>query len=106
MPSAPPTPAGVLQSFVVGPLFQGVKMVPPGPHVVSYNSSSGQGNVGPATSFFLHLRGSQVVVRRWDAQEEVLEPLADEDEVGGAGARWPGGMRDGWPLRRIVLAGG
>ena len=70
----------------MGPRFQGVKMVPPGPHIVSYASSGGRGDLGPTTAFFLHVRGGQVVVRRWDAAYEVLAPLGDEDEVGAAGA--------------------
>ena len=57
-------------------------MVPPGPHIISYASSSGRGDLGPTTSFFLHLTGGQVVVRRWDAEDEVLMPLEDEEEVG------------------------
>jgi hypothetical protein len=35
-------------------------MVPPGTHLISYNSASGQGDFGPTTSFFLPLAGGQV----------------------------------------------
>ncbi|EFN53109.1 hypothetical protein CHLNCDRAFT_9330, partial [Chlorella variabilis] len=69
------------QTFLVGPKFKGIKMVPPGTHFISYNSSSGQGDFGPTTSFFLPIRSGQVVVRRWNGPEEVLEELEDEDEV-------------------------
>lgn len=56
-------------------------MLPPGPHLVSYNASSGQGDFGPTTSFWLVLKAGQVAVQRWDAATEVLAPLADEDEA-------------------------
>lgn len=69
------------QSFVVGPRFVGVKMVPPGPHAVSYSASSGRGDFSPITTFFVHVRGGQVVVHRWNAADEVLVLLADEEEA-------------------------
>ncbi|KAI3424879.1 hypothetical protein D9Q98_008263 [Chlorella vulgaris] len=69
------------QTFLVGPKFKGIKMVPPGTHVISYTSGSGQGDFGPTTSFFLTIRASEVVVRKWNAPEEVLEAMDDEDEV-------------------------
>lgn len=50
----------IAQTFLVGPRFQGVKMVPPGPHVISYSAASGQGDFGPTTSFFLFLASGQV----------------------------------------------
>ncbi len=76
-----------LQNFMAGPKFQGVKMLPPGAHMVSYNAA-GQGQLrqqdfGPTTGFFLHLASGQVEVRRWDAQHELLVEL-EEDEVGPA----------------------
>ena len=35
-------------------------MVPPGTHLVAYNSASGQGDFGPTTCFFATLKGGQV----------------------------------------------
>ena len=71
-----------MQSFTVGPRFKGVKMLPPGPHLVSYNSSSGNGSdFAPTIAFYAHLAPRQVLVRRWDAAEEMLLPLQDPDEV-------------------------
>lgn len=60
----PPAPSArhcgtALQTFLVGPKFKGVKMVPPGTHLVSYNASSGHGDFGPTTSFFLTLKAGQ-----------------------------------------------
>ena len=78
------------QAYVVGPNFKGAKMVPPGAHFVSSNAvSSGQSaaaagggsDVAPTASFFAELALRQVLVRRWDSQEELLLPLEDVDEV-------------------------
>lgn len=55
-----PSPSTFLQTFLVGPKFKGVKMVPPGTHLVAYNSASGQGDFGPTTCFFATLKSGQV----------------------------------------------
>jgi A1 cistron-splicing factor AAR2 len=94
--SLPPPPLPndarpLLQTFLVGPKFKGIKMVPPGTHVISYTSSSGQGDFGPTTSFFLTIRASEVVVRKWNAPEEVLEAMDDDDEVRRAAGEAQGG---------------
>ena len=49
-----------LQMHLVGPKFKGMKMLPPGVHLVAYNSISAQGDFLPATSFFVHLQQRQV----------------------------------------------
>ncbi|EIE22542.1 AAR2-domain-containing protein [Coccomyxa subellipsoidea C-169] len=81
-------PAGTVvgidqQTFVVGPRFKGVKMLPPGPHFISCNATSGSSGTdfAPTLGFFVHLAPRSVVVRRWDAQEELLLPIEDADEV-------------------------
>ena len=61
-----------MQSFVVGPKFKGVKMLPPGTHLVSYNAASRTGDFAPTTSFFVHLAPSQVFIRRWNVEQELL----------------------------------
>ncbi len=89
----PGTLVGIDQHvFTSGPKFQGVKMLPPGAHLVTTRvlaldtaSPSRSPSVSPATGFFVHLEAQQqqqgqVVVRRWDAATETLLPLADEDE--------------------------
>ncbi|KAK9826103.1 hypothetical protein WJX81_003949 [Elliptochloris bilobata] len=68
------------QSFVVGPKFCGVKMLPPGPHMISYNAaSSGGAELAPTTSFFVHAPARSVLVRRWDARAELLAELEKEE---------------------------
>ena len=69
-----------LQSFVVGPKFKGVKMLPPGTHMVSYNAASRTGEFAPATSFFVHLGLSEVYVRKWSVEQELLLDV-EPDEV-------------------------
>ena len=78
------------QAYVVGPNFKGAKMVPPGAHFVSSNAVSsgrsaaaagGGSDVAPTASFFAELALRQVLVRRWDSQEELLLPLEDVNEV-------------------------
>jgi len=56
-------------------------MVPPGPHVISYNSHGSQGDFGPTTAFFIHPTGGQVLVWTWNPTLEMLEPEIDEDKI-------------------------
>lgn len=68
------------QVFSVGPRFKGIKMVPPGPHFVYYCSSSRHGNeFAPTVGFFLTTHPSEVIVRKWHAQEERLIRLSEEE---------------------------
>lgn len=54
-------------------------MLPPGTHMVSYNAASRTGEFAPTTSFFVHLAPSQVYVRKWSPEQELLLDLpADE----------------------------
>ncbi|CAL8470508.1 g10050 [Coccomyxa elongata] len=93
-------PAGTIvgidqQTFIVGPKFKGVKMLPPGPHFMSCNATRHGGNGGggpdfaPTMGFFTHVAPRSVVVRRWDPHEELLLPIQDDEEVGrlAAGVR-------------------
>jgi A1 cistron-splicing factor AAR2 len=56
-------------------------MVPPGPHVISYNSHGSQGDFGPTTAFFIHPTGGQVLVWTWNPTLEMLEPEIEEDKI-------------------------
>uniref|UniRef100_A0A0E0P4W6 Protein AAR2 homolog n=1 Tax=Oryza rufipogon TaxID=4529 RepID=A0A0E0P4W6_ORYRU len=93
------------QVFSVGPKFKGIKMVPPGPHFLYYCSpnSYGQNNLhekphidyssticdpfrhanefAPTVGFFLTTHPSEVIVRKWHAQEERLIKLPEEEEI-------------------------
>ncbi|KAL6778637.1 hypothetical protein ACKKBF_B15545 [Auxenochlorella protothecoides x Auxenochlorella symbiontica] len=69
------------QVFLSGPEFKGVKMLPPGPHLVSYCAKGSQGDFGPVTCFFIHPSAGQVVIKRWDPQQEYLVAVDEESEV-------------------------
>ncbi|KAK6266630.1 hypothetical protein QUC31_017467 [Theobroma cacao] len=69
------------QAFYVGPAFQGIKMIPPGVHFVFYSSSTRDGKeFSPIIGFFMDAGRSQVVVRRWNPQEECLLKVSEEEE--------------------------
>lgn len=64
----------------VGQKFLGVKMLPPGLHFVYSRVSGGMGDSGPRSGFFFRCSSGQVVVRRWDAREEALCAVGEEEE--------------------------
>ncbi|KAM9856260.1 protein AAR2 homolog [Aulostomus maculatus] len=67
----------------VGPLFRGVKMIPPGLHFLNYcsvNSPSCGGEVGPKTSLFLTLKPRDILLANWDPKEEVLDFSTSHNE--------------------------
>ncbi|KAK4277965.1 hypothetical protein QN277_015878 [Acacia crassicarpa] len=69
------------QMFSVGPAFKGIKMIPPGPHFVYYSSSSRDGKeFSPIIGFFVDVGPSEVIIRKWDQQEERLINLSEEEE--------------------------
>eukprot|EP00798_Chlamydomonas_sp_ICE-L_P014528 gene14528-20559_t len=72
------------QAFSAGPKFMGIKMIPPGTHFISCRATSQHAGseVAPCISFFIHIRQKEVLVRKWDQQNEVLAKLVDEDEMG------------------------
>ena len=72
---------GGVQSYVVTGSFRGWKMVPAGPHYLTYNAASRSGDFAPAVAVLCHLAGRQVLVRRWAPALELLLPLDDEEEV-------------------------
>ncbi|XP_078431214.1 AAR2 protein family [Wolffia australiana] len=69
------------QMFSVGPLFKGIKMIPPGPHIVYYCASNRDGtDFSPVISFFIYTSISEVVILKWQQQEENLVKLSEEEE--------------------------
>ena len=84
------------RSFIAGPNFKGVKMIPTtvrkgkgggggGAHFVATNATGKKGRenaaAGPTNFFFFHAcEPGAVTVRRWSPEHEVLVPLDDEDE--------------------------
>ncbi|XP_019173146.1 PREDICTED: protein AAR2 homolog [Ipomoea nil] len=69
------------QMFSSGPNFKGIKMIPPGVHFVYYSSSNREGNAfSPIIGFFIVAGHSEVIVRKWDQNEEKFVKLSEEDE--------------------------
>ncbi|XP_031259439.1 protein AAR2 homolog [Pistacia vera] len=70
------------QVFSVGPAFKGIKMIPPGVHFVFYSSSTRDGKeFSPIIGFFVDAGPSEVIVRKWEQQEErLVKVLEDEEE--------------------------
>lgn len=64
------------KSWLVGPRFRGVKMIPPGLHFLHYcsvNSPSCGGEIGPKTGLFLTLKPREILLAKWDRKEEDLD---------------------------------
>ncbi|CAH9105533.1 unnamed protein product [Cuscuta europaea] len=69
------------QMYSSGPNFKGIKMIPPGVHFVYYSSSNREGNTfSPIIGFFIVVNPSEVIVRKWDKQEERFVKFSEEDE--------------------------
>lgn len=70
-------------SWTAGPLFKGVKMIPPGIHFVYYSARNKRTDeVGPRTGTFIDFKQKSVVVRKWDPiAEELTEDGVSADDV-------------------------
>lgn len=69
------------QVFSAGPVFKGIKMIPPGVHFVFYSSSNRDGTeYSPIIGFFIETTPSEVIVRKWNLQEERLVKVVEEEE--------------------------
>ncbi|XP_061948100.1 uncharacterized protein LOC133671369 isoform X2 [Populus nigra] len=56
-------------------------MIPPGPHFVYYSSSSKDGKqFSPIVGFFVDAAPSEVIVRKWNQQEERLVKVPEDEE--------------------------
>ncbi|CAN1122837.1 Protein AAR2 homolog [Linum perenne] len=68
------------QVFTVGPAFKGIKMIPPGIHFLYFSSSNREGKeFSPVIGSFIDAGPSEVIVRRWEQQEERLVKLSEEE---------------------------
>jgi len=68
--------------WTTGPKFQGVKMIPPGVHFISYCSiSKSSGDRSPKTGFFHYFKRHDIVVKKWDEdKEEIVDKKLSEEE--------------------------
>jgi len=76
-----------LASWATGERFLGVKMLPPGVHLIHVSAASSEG-FGQPTSIFLTFRPGEVRTVRWDAGTEALGPVTEEE-----GARYAAAAR-------------
>ncbi|KAI8372918.1 A1 cistron-splicing factor [Radiomyces spectabilis] len=70
-------------AWTVGPLFKGVKLIPPGLHFIYFSATSKEGVQGIRTGFFKYFESQEVVVREWNPASEDLrdETELDPDQV-------------------------
>ncbi|CAO3657900.1 unnamed protein product [Rhizopus stolonifer] len=67
-------------AWTIGPLFKGVKLIPPGLHFIYFSK---EGVQGIRTGFFHFFESKEVLVRTWNPQ---IEDLRDETELDPAQA--------------------
>ncbi|CEP07188.1 hypothetical protein [Parasitella parasitica] len=68
-------------AWTVGPLFKGVKLIPPGLHFIYFSTTSNEGTQGIRTGFFHFFESQEVLVREWNPQIEDLRDESDLDPV-------------------------
>ncbi|KAG1462373.1 hypothetical protein G6F56_005532 [Rhizopus delemar] len=79
-------------AWTIGPLFKGVKLIPPGLHFIYFSSTSKEGVQGIRTGFFHFFESKEVLVRIWNPQ---IEDLRDETELDpGQAERYRSNIRE------------
>ncbi|XP_014252497.1 protein AAR2 homolog [Cimex lectularius] len=70
-----------MKMWDTGEKFKGVKMIPPGVHMIHYSASGKYGDVAPKVSFLHNFKKSEVLVKKWDIDSErmSLETVSDEE---------------------------
>jgi len=69
-----------LFSWKTGEKFKGIKMIPPGIHLITFSSINAKtGEVGLKTSIFKKFKVKEVTVGAWDSQNEDIYPLIEKD---------------------------
>jgi len=59
-----------MKVYHVGDKFMGLKMIPPGLHFIYYSTVSKEGATAPRTGFFHFYSAKEIVVRKWDKENE------------------------------------
>ncbi|KRY56555.1 Protein AAR2 -like protein [Trichinella britovi] len=65
-------------AWSTGPKFKGIKMIPPGVHFIYVSSLGKHGDRAPRIGFFHNFAPKEVLVKKWDKENE---DLVDEDDV-------------------------
>ena len=64
-----------------GDKFKGLKMIPPGLHMLHYSAVGKEGVAAPRTSSFHFFGEGEILVRKWDPVSETLVAVCDSDEM-------------------------
>ena len=64
-----------------GDRFKGMKMIPPGLHMLHYSAVGKEGVAAPRTSSFHLFEKGEVLVRRWDPVAETLVDVNEADQA-------------------------
>ncbi|KAI9476982.1 hypothetical protein LPJ78_004741 [Coemansia sp. RSA 989] len=68
-----------LDTWKTGPLFKGIKMIPPGIHYVHYSVFNSEGQPGMRSGFFHNFQSQQLIAKQWSSRNEELEDLSEQD---------------------------
>ncbi|KAJ1675837.1 hypothetical protein EV182_000472 [Spiromyces aspiralis] len=63
-----------MNTWEIGPLFKGIKLIPPGIHFIHYSTTADSGHSGMRMGFFHDFREGEILVKKWNASEEQLYP--------------------------------
>ncbi|OMH81548.1 Protein AAR2-like protein [Zancudomyces culisetae] len=81
-----------MNMWETGNKFRGVKLIPPGLHLITYSSINKEGQPGMKNGFFQWFTEGQLSVRKWDAESEKL--VIDENINSEMLERMKHGLRD------------
>lgn len=70
-----------MNSWNTGPNFKGIKMIPPGVHFVYWSAVSKEGQTAPRSGFFHNFRTKEVLVKKYNLEEETFEDVHDEETI-------------------------
>lgn len=71
-----------LKSWNTGEKFKGVKMIPPGVHIVHYSAVSKHGDIAPKVSFLHNFKKHEILVKKWDIDtEDVCDQTLSGEEI-------------------------
>merc|ERR550539_2231229 len=70
-----------MNSWNTGPNFKGIKMIPPGVHFVYWSAVSKEGQTAPRSGFFHNFRTKEVLVKKYNPEQETFEDVHDEETI-------------------------
>jgi len=70
-----------MNSWNTGPNFKGIKMIPPGVHFVYWSAVSKEGQTAPRSGFFHNFRTKEVLVKKYNLEQETFEDVHDEETI-------------------------